>query len=59
MNRRYSARRPTIYTCQYDRQSLAARFQAGGGDAETARAIVRRVMDDGNAVVGRARGGAS
>lgn len=59
VNRRYSARRPTIYTCQYDRQSLAARFQAGGGDAETAQAIVRRVMDDGNAVVCRARGGAS
>lgn len=59
VNRRYSAKRPTIFTCQYDREFLAARFQAGGGDAETAQAIVRRVMDDGNAVVCRARGGAS
>ncbi|MEY8460109.1 ATP-binding protein [Eggerthellaceae bacterium 24-137] len=57
VNRRYSAMRPTIYTCQYDRNALAARFQAGGGDPETAQAIVRRVMDDGNATVAEVRRG--
>ncbi len=55
VNRRYSAKRPTIFTSQYDRDSLAARFACGGGDAETAQAIVRRVMDDGNAVIARPR----
>ena len=46
LNRRYSSKRPTIVTTQYDRASLAARFASGGGDAETARAIVRRVLED-------------
>lgn len=54
VNRRYSANRPTVFTCQYDRHGLATRFQAGGGDAETAQAIIRRVMEDGNAVMTRA-----
>lgn len=46
LNRRYSAKRPTIYTTQYDRESLAARLALAGGDAETAQAIVRRVLED-------------
>lgn len=54
VNRRYTAMRPTVFTCQYDRRELAARFQAGGGDAETAQAIVRRVMDDNNAMIVKA-----
>lgn len=54
INRRYSARRPTIFTTQYDRDGLAERFCAGGGDSETAQAIVRRVLDDGRAMLFRA-----
>lgn len=46
LNRRYSAKRPTIYTTQYDRDSLAARLALAGGGAETAQAIVRRVLED-------------
>lgn len=46
LDRRYSAKRPTIFTTQYDRNSLAKRLCDGGGDAETAQAIIRRVMDD-------------
>ncbi len=49
VNRRYSAGRPTIYTTQYDRESLAARLALAGGDAETAQAIVRRVLEDDGA----------
>ncbi|MEC4272714.1 ATP-binding protein [Adlercreutzia sp. R25] len=54
INRRYSAKRPTIFTCQYDRGPLAARLVAGGGDPETAQAVIRRVMDDERAVSFRA-----
>lgn len=54
VNRRYSARRPTIFTTQYDRDGLAERFCDGGGDSETAQAIVRRVLDDGRAMLFRA-----
>ena len=38
--------RDRIYTTQYDRESLAARLALAGGDAETAQAIVRRVLED-------------
>lgn len=50
IDRRYSAMRPTIYTTQYDRATLASRLASGGGDAETAQAIIRRVMDDERAM---------
>lgn len=50
IDRRYSAMRPTIYTTQYDRVALAARLVSGGGDEETAKAIIRRVMDDERAM---------
>lgn len=46
INKRNSERRPTIFTTQYDRESLAARLALAGGDAETAQAIVRRVLED-------------
>lgn len=54
VDRRYSAKRPTIYTTQYDRDSLAARLASGGGDSETAQALIRRVMDDERAMSFRA-----
>ena len=46
INKRNSEKRPTIFTTQYDRESLAARLALAGGDAETAQAIVRRVLED-------------
>ena len=54
IDRRYSAKRPTIYTTQYDRATLAARLASGGGDEETVQAIIRRVMDDERAMSFRA-----
>jgi len=51
VNRRYSARRATVFTTQYNREGLAERLCSGCGDAETAQAIVRRVLDDNRAMI--------
>lgn len=42
---RYAAALPTVFTTQYDREALAARWARVDGDAERAKAIVRRITE--------------
>lgn len=54
INNRYSAQLPTIYTTQYDREGLAQRFVDGGADDEMAQSIVRRILQNDEAMLARA-----
>lgn len=46
VNERYAELRPTVVTTQYRRERLAAQMAAVDGDAERAKAVVRRLLDN-------------